>query len=217
MTQQDFFAGESLLPRGLVHVPHFLDEAEEAGLLEVIAALELREAKHTKRRVAAFGAEYDYDEKELLPAPAIAPFLLPLRARLAALAGIAPDELGYVLVAEYRPGTQLGWHRDVPKFDVVAGVSLFGAATMRFRRYTPRPGGGPPRGEDHKGGPLRGEDHRGGPPRGEDHKRRIFTLSLAPRSAYVLRGEARWGWQHSIAPTPSLRYSITFRTRKSGS
>ena len=39
------------------------------------------------------------------------------------------------------------------------------------------------------------------------------SLELAPRSAYVLRAEARWGWQHSVAPTPALRYSITFRTR----
>jgi hypothetical protein len=29
----------------------------------------------------------------------------------------------------------------------------------------------------------------------------------------VLRAEARWGWQHSVAPTPALRYSITLRTR----
>ena len=47
----------------------------------------------------------------------------------------------------------------------------------------------------------------------------IATLPLAeaqykPRSAYLLTGTARWGWQHSIAPTPALRYSITFRTRR---
>jgi hypothetical protein len=28
----------------------------------------------------------------------------------------------------------------------------------------------------------------------------------------VLRGDARWRWQHSIAPTTTLRWSITFRT-----
>jgi hypothetical protein len=28
----------------------------------------------------------------------------------------------------------------------------------------------------------------------------------------VMREEARWGWQHAIAPTGALRYSITFRT-----
>jgi hypothetical protein len=38
------------------------------------------------------------------------------------------------------------------------------------------------------------------------------SVELAPRSAYVLRGEARWRWQHSIAPTPGPRWSVTFRT-----
>lgn len=33
-----------------------------------------------------------------------------------------------------------------------------------------------------------------------------------PRSAYLLRGEARTDWEHSIAPMEALRYSITFRT-----
>lgn len=35
---------------------------------------------------------------------------------------------------------------------------------------------------------------------------------LAPRSLYVLRGEVRSAWQHSIPAVASLRYSITFRT-----
>lgn len=37
-------------------------------------------------------------------------------------------------------------------------------------------------------------------------------VRLAPRSAYVLRRQARWGWQHGVAPTPALRYSSTLRT-----
>lgn len=37
-------------------------------------------------------------------------------------------------------------------------------------------------------------------------------LEVAPRSAYLLSGEARWGWEHSIAPGDLLRFSITFRT-----
>jgi alkylated DNA repair dioxygenase AlkB len=40
----------------------------------------------------------------------------------------------------------------------------------------------------------------------------LLSVDLQPRSAYVLRGAARWDWQHSIAPTPALRYSITLRT-----
>jgi alkylated DNA repair dioxygenase AlkB len=38
-----------------------------------------------------------------------------------------------VLVAEYRPSTLLGWHRDVPDFESIVGISLLGTATMKFR------------------------------------------------------------------------------------
>ena len=37
-------------------------------------------------------------------------------------------------------------------------------------------------------------------------------LPIAPRSAYLLSGESRWEWEHSIAPAEALRFSITFRT-----
>lgn len=39
-----------------------------------------------------------------------------------------------------------------------------------------------------------------------------LSLTLAPRSAYVLSGAARSVWEHSIPPVDSLRYSVTFRT-----
>jgi DNA oxidative demethylase len=48
--------------------------------------------------------------------------------------------------------------------------------------------------------------------RGEGRDVRRFTQTLAPRSAYVLAGEARSAWQHSIPAVRALRYSITFRT-----
>ena len=38
------------------------------------------------------------------------------------------------------------------------------------------------------------------------------ALPLPPRSAYVLEGEARHEWEHSIVPQVGLRYSITFRS-----
>jgi alkylated DNA repair dioxygenase AlkB len=37
-------------------------------------------------------------------------------------------------------------------------------------------------------------------------------VELAPRSAYLLAGEARHEWEHSIVPGQQLRFSITFRT-----
>lgn len=40
----------------------------------------------------------------------------------------------------------------------------------------------------------------------------LFRIELAPRSAYVMSGDARSIWQHSIPATKGLRYSVTFRT-----
>jgi alkylated DNA repair dioxygenase AlkB len=186
--QGALFAEDSALPSGLVHREDFLDAREEAALLDGIASIELREAQYKEytahRRVASFGAGYDFDANELTPAPVMAAFLLPLREKVAAWSATPAEEFGYALVSEYRPGTQLGWHRDVPHFEKVVGVSLGGHAVMRFRPFPPR-----------KGAP-------------------VFTLSLAPRSAYILQDEARWKWQHGIAATRELRYSITFRTRR---
>jgi alkylated DNA repair dioxygenase AlkB len=36
--------------------------------------------------------------------------------------------------------------------------------------------------------------------------------TLKPRSIYILDGEARMEWEHSIPPLRDLRYSVTFRT-----
>ena len=189
MSQAELFSGESALPSGLAYVPGFLSHEDERALLDGIGGLDLREAQYkeytAKRRVASFGAGYDFTENELTPAPHLPEFLQLLREKIARWLAIPANDFGYALVSEYRPGTELGWHRDVPQFEVVAGVSLASTATIRFRRFPPA------------------------------KRAAVYTLDLAPRSAYVLRGDARWKWQHSIAATPALRYSITFRTRRS--
>jgi alkylated DNA repair dioxygenase AlkB len=41
---------------------------------------------------------------------------------------------------------------------------------------------------------------------------RRASLEVAPRSAYLLSGEARHDWEHRITPGDQLRFSITFRT-----
>ena len=41
---------------------------------------------------------------------------------------------------------------------------------------------------------------------------RRVSLPVEPRSAYLLSGEVRQHWEHSIVPGESLRFSITFRT-----
>jgi DNA oxidative demethylase len=52
--------------------------------------------------------------------------------------------------------------------------------------------------------------------RGKGDARETWEVTLEPRSGYVLAGKARTSWQHSIPPTKELRYSITFRTLRSG-
>ena len=41
---------------------------------------------------------------------------------------------------------------------------------------------------------------------------RRASLEVEPRSAYLISGESRWDWEHSIAPGEQLRFSITFRS-----
>jgi alkylated DNA repair dioxygenase AlkB len=181
---------DARLPPGWDYRAAFISGAEEAALLDVVAGLPLEEAIYkgytARRRVVRFGTSYDFDDRRVLPAPPLPQAFEPLRARAAAWIGVEPAALTGLLVAEYRPGVPLGWHRDAPDFETVVGISLAGSARMRFRRYPPV----------------------------QPKKADVLSLELAPRSAYVLRAEARWGWQHSIAPTPDLRYSLTFRTRR---
>jgi alkylated DNA repair dioxygenase AlkB len=45
-----------------------------------------------------------------------------------------------------------------------------------------------------------------------DDRWQRFTLAAAPRSLYLMSGEARHSWEHSIPAVEAPRYSITFRT-----
>jgi alkylated DNA repair dioxygenase AlkB len=48
--------------------------------------------------------------------------------------------------------------------------------------------------------------------RGKRERRRAWEIVVEPRSGYVLAGEARTSWEHSIPATKELRHSITLRT-----
>jgi alkylated DNA repair dioxygenase AlkB len=190
MTQRELFVGlpAATLP-GLTYTPDFLSRQEEAQLLTLVSDLPLQEAQykewHARRRIVSFGGRYDFTRQQLSEAPPIPGSLLPLRDRLACLADVAPERVRHAMVAEYQPASPLGWHRDVPDFEVIMGVSLLGHARLRFRPWPPQRNG-----------------------------RTTFAIDLAPRSAYVLRDEVRWRWQHAVSPTKELRYSVTFRTRR---
>jgi alkylated DNA repair dioxygenase AlkB len=191
--QQELFGTPApRLPPGMRYEEEVLDLDEEAHWLQVVAGLPLHEMRYkqytARRRGASFGGSYDFDANRLDPAEPLPAALQPLRDRVAAWAGLPPDRFVHALAAEYRPGTPLGWHRDVPDFEDIVGVSLGAPAVMRFRPWPHEPG----------------------------RRASVLKLEVAPRSVYLLRGESRWDWQHSVAPTQALRYSVTFRTARSG-
>ena len=136
-----FGAAAPALPEGFVYQAEFLAREMEQALLAEIARLPLEQAKYreytARRRVAYFGHDYDFSANRLGEAPPIPEFLEPLRAKLARWMGIAATDFATALITEYRPGTPLGWHRDAPDYERVAGVSLGGWARMRLRRYPP--------------------------------------------------------------------------------
>jgi alkylated DNA repair protein (DNA oxidative demethylase) len=176
-------------PPGFRYVADFVTQAEEAGLLEAIARLAFRDIRMrgqvARRRAAHFGWIYGYESGRGEPGPAMPPFLEPLRARAALLIGVEPGALGEALVTEYPPRAGIGWHQDAPMFGEVVGVSLLGGCRMGFAAQ--RPGA----------------------------RQTAAVIALAPRSAYVLAGPARWAFRHRIPPGTEARYSITLRTLRS--
>jgi alkylated DNA repair dioxygenase AlkB len=94
------------------------------------------------------------------------------------------------LINEYRPGTPIGWHRDAPQYDIVAGVSLLSACRMKFRPYR---------------SPASASASSG-------RRSATHEIVLARRSAYLMTRDSRSAYEHHIPPVAELRYSITFRT-----
>ena len=62
----------------------------------------------------AHGGKLDYDSSKLLPSKRARPGAGALRTRVADWVSVKPEELVHALVAEYSPGTPLGWHRGLP-------------------------------------------------------------------------------------------------------
>ena len=180
---------EPHLPSGFRYRDDFITDADERVLLGEVAAIAFSEFEMrgvvARRRVAFFGQSYDRAAAGPVPA-----FLLPLRARIAQWAGVDSDAFAMALINEYRPGTPIGWHRDAPQYDVVAGVSLLSACRMKLRPYRPAAS------------------------TGATSARRAATheIGLARRSAYLMMQDARNAYEHHIPPVAELRYSITFRT-----
>ena len=189
--QLSMFASEPTYPDGFRYAPDVISREDERSIVEHVRALPFREFEFHgftgKRRVVSFGWRYEFASESLRKADPMPSWLLPLRDRAGDFAGIAPDTLVHALVTEYAPGAAIGWHRDKDVFDKVIGISLGSPCPFRFRRA--REDGGWDR----------------------------ITVTAEPRSVYLLTGESREVWEHSIPPVETLRYSITFRTFRASS
>ena len=179
------------LPPGFAYREQFLSTAEESALLEAIekvefSAFEMRGVV-AKRRVAFYGRHYDESRGPERPIPE---FMLPVRHRLAEWAGVNPSAFAMALINEYSIGAPIGWHRDAPQYDMIAGVSLLSPARMKLRPYVS------PKDVSSLKGP----------------RKTTHEIEILPRSAYLMSGEARQAYEHSIPPAAALRYSLTFRT-----
>jgi alkylated DNA repair dioxygenase AlkB len=126
-------------PEGLVYQPDLVTVDEEQAVLGEIEQLSFQEIVMkgvvARRTAVRYGLGYDYDRR--VPTEDAAPlpgWLVSVRDRAAKLAGVRSDELVQVLVQRYPEGAPIGWHRDSPAYELVAGVSLLSAARLRLRR-----------------------------------------------------------------------------------
>lgn len=69
---------------------------------------------------------YDFDTNRLLPGIELDQRLHGLRDQVRQWTAMPSCDLVHVLMAEYAPGTQLGWHRDMPDFETIVRFSLGG-------------------------------------------------------------------------------------------
>jgi DNA oxidative demethylase len=125
-------------PEGLVYEPELLTLEEEAELLRVLEELRfdpiVLHGQPARRTGRHYGLGYDYESRTPAPGEPIPDCLDAVRAKAAAFAGFEPEKLVEILVQRYPAGATIGWHRDAPAFGTVVGVSLGGAARLRFQR-----------------------------------------------------------------------------------
>jgi alkylated DNA repair dioxygenase AlkB len=135
--QPSLFAPAATGPEGLAYQPGLLTTDEEAALIAAFAGLPFEAYEFrgysARRKVVYFGWRY-VDDRKVGKLTEIPDFLLPLRDKAAAFAGLAPGALGHALINDYEPGAAIGWHRDRPAFGEVVGFSLGAPAPLRFRR-----------------------------------------------------------------------------------
>jgi DNA oxidative demethylase len=172
-------------PQGLVYEPELLSVEEEAGLLERFGSLRFDPIVLHGRAARRSGRHFglDYDYEARTPQPGEA----------------VPD---WLLPVRERAAALAG-HEPDELVEILVQRYPEGS-TIGWHRDAPA--------FETVVGVSLGGTSRLRFQRGKRENRRVWEIQLEPRSGYVLSGEARRSWEHSIPPTKELRYSITFRT-----
>lgn len=182
------FPVEPAYPNGFRYLPEFISREEEQRLLAHIQTVTLHtfqfQGYAARRRVASFGWDWSFDKKVLTKGADIPDDYEWLLERVGRQLSLSKGEFAELLVTEYPVGSVINWHRDAPPFALIAGISLNADCIFKLR------------------------------PHAKDAQTRKATLSfpVKRRSLYVMEGEAREAWQHSIAAVDAVRYSVTLRT-----
>ena len=186
MLQQSLFGDVPAMPMGFVYRENVLSESEERVLLGVVAELPFKEFQFHSGFVGkrrTVSFGWRYDyESNRLTTASDMPDFL-FELRQRAAA--------FAAIAEDRIVQAL-----VTEYDVGAGIGWHVDKPMY---------------EEIIGVSLQSPcTFRLRRKAGEKWERK--SLEVAPRSIYLMRGEVRREWEHSIPPVNVRRYSITFRT-----
>jgi alkylated DNA repair dioxygenase AlkB len=187
---ETLFPEYNALPPGFSYFSDFLSSEEEAVLMKSIKEIQLHTFRfqgfEAKRRVASFGYDYNFNNGRLSKGEPFPVSFQPLLRKVADQVHIDEKDFAELLVTEYPPGSVINWHRDAPPFKIICGISLLEDCLFKLR----------PNEKEKQG------------------RKTILLLPVQRRSMYVMQGESRTAWQHSIAPVKQTRYSITLRTLK---
>lgn len=127
---------------GLHQAENLVTPDEEHDLIARIDASNLEPFRFQgwlgKRLTRSFGWRYDFDSARFAETEPLPDWLLPLRIRAAHFAGLQPGDFVHALLIRYDPGAGIGWHRDRPQFEHVAGISLGNPCVLRLRRRVER-------------------------------------------------------------------------------
>lgn len=186
------FPVDQVFPEGFSYYPDFISAEEETYLLDQIKKVELHafvfQGFEAKRKVASFGYDYSFDNRQLTKGEKIPIVFQPLIEKVAGKISVPAQDFAELLIIEYPPGAVINWHRDAPPFDLISGISLLSDCTFKLRPHD----------------------------KASQNRKSTISFTAARRSLYTIDGPSRSEWQHSTAPVKERRFSITLRTlRKS--